>query len=61
MLRHDAIHEAYLIVEHASGDTASAADIRVSPLGQILGDIWRDYCFHTDSEDPFIRKVDYSR
>jgi hypothetical protein len=61
MLYHEFIRESYIIVEHASSDAPDASDMKFEPLSRILSEIWRDYCWHTESEDAYIAKVDYSR
>ena len=60
MLSHDYITDFYFLVEDASGDIASAEQVKDRPLPQMLDELWLQYVY-LSSEDAVLYHVDYSK
>ena len=49
------------IVEHASGDSATAAEAQQLPLTQVFGEIWCNYSMNRVTEEPVIYRIDLAQ
>src|SRR5262249_13578052 len=58
MLWQEDIRDAYLVVEHESGDSAVADEARLAPLTEVLEAIWWNYCINQETEDAAIYRID---
>jgi len=61
MFWHEFIWDAYIVIEHTSGDSALVADIRRVSLTEALRDLWLNYSWTQHTEDPAIYSIDLAR
>jgi hypothetical protein len=60
MLRHEALTEAFLVLEDATGDWAAASDAIQLPVMEALTRIWWDYVYYS-TDDANVYRLDLDR
>jgi hypothetical protein len=60
MFWHGLLTEAYLVIEHTSGDAAKAEDQKSLCLTDGLLELWCKYCWDMSCEDPSLYHLDLS-
>lgn len=58
---HEEIMDAYLAVEHASGDAVGIEDAQRLPLMTVLQEVWLNYAVDQGNEDAVLYHIDLSK